>query len=129
MSFLCPEIKIHGQQNGCHKKDCDKRQPVPGRIRQLMHFRPSFPAAIAPRFHGGRQIIGAAESGNEERHKKGHHPFGFLPQIPAGKISTAGRLGFHDPIRFLKQRRNEAERDGHHHCQFMGRHAETAERI
>lgn len=50
-----------------------------------MHFRPSFPAAIAPRFHGGRQIIGAAESGNEERHKKGHHPFGFLPQIPAGK--------------------------------------------
>ena len=99
------------------------------RIRQLMHFRTPFPAAVAPRFHGGRQIIGAAERGNKERHKKGHHPFGFLPQIPAGKISTAGRLGFHDPIRFFEQRRNESERDGHHHCQFMGRHAETAERI
>ena len=93
-----------------------------------MHFCTAFSAAVASGFHGGSQIVGSAEGGNEKGHQQGDHVLRPLPEISVYEIGASGGLGLHDTVRFFQKGRNEAKGNGHHHGQFMGRYTEPFER-
>ena len=68
---------------------------------EQLHFRSAFAAVIAAAFHGRGQLVGPAESADEQRHQNGNQGLHPLHEAAVFKIRTTGPLSGHDLIRFF----------------------------
>ena len=89
----------------------------------------SVAAAIAAALHSHGQLVGAAESRDEQRHQHRDQRLDALGHLAVVQLRTTGFLGVHDLVGLLDEGRNEPQRDAHHHGQFMHREVEPAKRL
>ena len=97
-------------------------------VVELLHFRPTLAALIAPALHGRGQLVGPAEGTDEQGHQNGHQGPGPLEDIAGFKVRAPGLLGGHDLVRLLNQRGDEPQGNGHHHGQLMDGQAQLFQR-
>ena len=83
---------------------------------------------IAPGLHGHGQVARPAEGADKQRHQQRHHGLGPLHQVAGLKVCAAGHLRLLNLVGFLQQGGNEAQGDGHHHAQLVGREVKALER-
>ena len=95
---------------------------------QHIELRAAFVAVVAAAFHGRRQLVGAAERADKQRHKQRHERLGALHKASGLKVGAARLLRGHDLIRLFDERRDEAKRDRHHHRELMHRDLDLLER-
>ena len=74
---------------------------------------------IASGLHRHGQLVRAAEGSDEQRHQQRHHGLGALKEVAGIKIRASCGLRLHDLVGLFQQRRDKAQRDGHHHRHFM----------
>ena len=83
---------------------------------------------VAAGFHRHCQFTRAAERADEQRHQQGNHRLRAGEKVARLKIRTARHLRLHNLVRFLHQRGDEAERNGHHHRQLVRGKVKALER-
>ena len=118
---------IQRDEGAGHEGNGDEGISIPPCIGELVHLGTSFATAIAAGFHGCREVVGAAEGGDEERDEERDHVLGALPKIAVHEVSASGGLGFHDAVSFFQKCRDETERDGHHHGELVRGNPEATE--
>ena len=115
----------HARQQGQQRQ---RRQQVDPAELQLLHAGAARAAAIAAGVHGQRQLLGPAERAHEQRHQQRHHGLGPGDEVAGLKVRAAGLLGLHDLVRLVHQRGDEAQGDGHHHGDLVGREVNDLQR-
>ena len=76
---------IQRDEGAGHEGNGDEGISIPPCIGELVHLGTSFATAIAAGFHGCREVVGAAEGGDEERDEERDHVLGALPKIEIGR--------------------------------------------
>lgn len=109
-----------------YKTAHDKRDVIYFRKVQHLHFRAPLTTVVAAAFHGCCKVKRTAERGNKQRDKHRNQRLDALHQTAAFHICTAGLLRRHDLLGLFEERRHKAQRDRHHHCEFMHRDMQRA---
>ena len=76
-------------------------------------------APVTTAFHSERQIVGTRERADKQGDKYGNERFAALHDPARVQIRAARLLCGHDLIDLVNERRDKAERDGHHHGNGM----------
>ena len=87
-----------------------------------MELGTALAAVVAAALHGRGQLVRPAKGADKQRYQNGNQRLGLLEQASAFKVRAAGLLRRYDLVRFLDQRGNEPQGNGHHHGQLMHRH-------
>ena len=83
---------------------------------------------VAAAFHRHRQFVGAAEGRDEQRDQDGDQRADALGEFAVIQLGAAGFLGVHDLFGLVDQRRDKAQRNGHHHRELMHREVQFLQR-
>ena len=84
-----------------------------------MELGAALAAVVAAALHSRRQLVRPTEGADKQGHQNGHQRLGLLEDVPTVEVGATGLLRGHDLVRFLDQRGDEPQGNGHHHGQLV----------